>query len=186
MIQRSMHLNCQEVHCGKIRLRLRAKGIAPIFAVGKTVVGRQRKIWNGSELLSLAAQPPPPPRLANPSSILDLHVDTDTPVWYSQGDAETFFDVLQVPEGLCPWFRQPPVSAGDLMQAGNFTMDFLASLTDDLRGSTLQEDDVLVPVSTVLKARPLRVCRLPGFRLSTQFPSTSPSCVWLPPMTPSS
>ena len=142
-------LIAREVKCGKIRLRRRANGVAPIFAVGKTAAGRQRKIWNGSELSSIAAKPPPPPRLANPSSFLDLHVGTDMPVWYSKRDAETFFDVLKVPDELCPWFGQPPLSARELMQAGNFTMELLASLTDDLHGSSLHEDDLLVPVSTV-------------------------------------
>ncbi|CAE7480188.1 unnamed protein product, partial [Symbiodinium pilosum] len=142
-------LIAREVKCGKIRLRRQANGVAPIFAVGKSAAGRQRKIWNGSELSSIAAKPPPPPRLANPSSFLDLHVGTDTPVFYSKRDAETFFDVLKVPDELCPWFGQPPLSAGELMQAGNFTVELLASLTDDLHGSSLREDDLLVPVSMV-------------------------------------
>ena len=70
----------KEILCGKLRLRLSVKAAAPVFAVGKSTSGRQRKVWNGSEVSAAAAKPPVPPRLANPSSFLDLHVRPQDPI----------------------------------------------------------------------------------------------------------
>lgn len=125
------------------------RGVAPVFAVGKSAAGHQRKIWNGAELSEVAARPPAPPRLANPSSFLDLDLEPQEAVWFSKRDAETFFDVLKVPEELTPWFGQPAVRVKDLLEAGAFDIDFVNSLVDDLDATPLQVSEDIFPVSTV-------------------------------------
>lgn len=144
-----VRLVAREIACGKLRLRREAKGIAPVFAAKKTTPGRQRKIWNGSQLSALATQPPKPELLANPSSFLDIHVQPSEPIWYSKRDAETFFDVLQVPPDLQTWFGQKPMAAGDLCAAMGSSMDCLSSLVDDLGEQELAAKDLLHPVHTV-------------------------------------
>ena len=139
----------REILCGKLRLRLSVKAAAHVFAVGKSTAGRQRKVWNGSDLSAAAAKPPVPPRLANPSSFLDLHVQPTDPIWFSKRDAETFFDVLKVPEQLQPWFGQPAVRVRDLMTAGGWTLQFLEKLVDDLGDGTLSATDAVFPVNVV-------------------------------------
>ena len=142
-------LVAREIACGKLRLRRSVRGVAPVFAVGKSAAGHQRKIWNGAELSAVAAKPPAPPRLANPSSFLDLDLETQEAVWFSKRDAETFFDVLKVPDEPTPWFGQPAVKVKDLLEAGAFDMDFVNSLVDDLDATPLQVSEDIFPVSTV-------------------------------------
>ena len=142
-------LVAREIACGKMRLRRSVRGVAPVFAVGKSAAGHQRKIWNGAELSEVAARPPAPPRLANPSSFLDLDLEPQEAVWFSKRDAETFFDVLKVPEELTPWFGQPAVRVKDLLEAGAFDIDFVNSLVDDLDATPLQVSEDIFPVSTV-------------------------------------
>ncbi|OLQ04444.1 Pepsin II-4 [Symbiodinium microadriaticum] len=142
-------LVAREIACGKMRLRRSVRGVAPVFAVGKSAAGHQRKIWNGAELSEVAARPPAPPRLANPSSFLDLDLEPQEAVWFSKRDAETFFDVLKVPEELTPWFGQPAVRVKDLLEAGAFDVDFVNSLVDDLDATPLQVSEDIFPVSTV-------------------------------------
>lgn len=144
-----VRLVAREIACGKLRLRREAKGIAPVFAAKKTTPGSQRKIWNGSQLSGMANQPPKPEFLANPSSFLDIHVEPSEPIWYSKRDAETFFDILQVPPDLQTWFGQTPVAAGDLCAAMGSSLDSLGSLVDDLGKQQLAAKDLLHPVHTV-------------------------------------
>ena len=139
----------RELACGKLRLRRRVSGMASVFAVKKAAVGRQRKIWNGAELSRLASQPPRPERLANPASFLDIHVEAGEAVYYSKRDAATFFDSLQVPPSLQPWFGQPAVSAAELAAASGQTLRDLSILVDDLDGEELDEDCLLHPVNVV-------------------------------------
>ena len=109
------------LQCGKLRLRRDVRGIAPVFAAQKAE-GRQRKIWNGSRLSQLAVKPPKPERLASPSVFLDMHVRQTEALFYSKRDAETFFDVLQVPLELQTWFGQEAVHAAELCSAGKWTL----------------------------------------------------------------
>ena len=90
----------REVECGKLRFRKTVFGVASVFGAAKSMPGRQRKIWNGSELSAAAAPPPCPERLANPSSFLDIDAGSDEVVYYSKRDAATYFDVLQAPTVL--------------------------------------------------------------------------------------
>ena len=55
-------LTIRELRCGKLRLRTDVKGVV---AVGKAL-GRQRKVWDGSNVSDIATTPPKPRRLANP------------------------------------------------------------------------------------------------------------------------
>ena len=112
-----VQLVARELKCGKLRLQQDAQGVGSVFAVGKSG-GRQRKIWNGSGLSELAAVPPKPHRLANPSSFLDVDLSPGEKIVFSKRDAATFFDVLQVPEPLQSWFGQPPVQVKELIAAG--------------------------------------------------------------------
>ncbi|CAK9074536.1 Pepsin II-4, partial [Durusdinium trenchii] len=67
-----LRLVVRELACGKLRLRRQVAASAAVFAARKTAPGRQRKIWNGSQLSELAARPPKPERLADPSTFLDI------------------------------------------------------------------------------------------------------------------
>lgn len=109
------------LQCGKLRLRRDVRGIAPVFAAQKAE-DRQRKIWNGSRLSQLAVKPPKPERLASPSVFLDMHVRQTEALFYSKRDAETFFDVLQVPLELQTWFGKEAVHAAELCSAGKWTL----------------------------------------------------------------
>lgn len=110
-------LTVRELQCGKLRLRTEVQGIGGVFAAAKTG-GRQRKIWNGSDLSQCASRPPKPRRLANPSSFLDIEVEPGCSIFFSKRDASTFFDALQIPCCLDGWFAQPPISVQDLLKHG--------------------------------------------------------------------
>lgn len=138
----------RELACGKLRLRLSVKGAAPVFAVGKSTAGRQRKVWNGAALSAAAAKPPEPPRLANPSSFLDLEIEPGSPIWFSKRDAETFF-VLRVPDQLRPWFGQAAVKVSDLMEVGGCSLSYLQELVDDSGTQQLTVGDTVFPVNIV-------------------------------------
>lgn len=112
----------RELACGKLRLRRQVAASAAVFAARKTAPGRQRKIWNGSQLSELAARPPKPERLADPSTFLDIVADPTKPIYYSKRDAETFFDVLQVPSELQPWFGQPAVKVSEVKAVSGWTL----------------------------------------------------------------
>ena len=137
----------RELACGKLRLRRQVAASAAVFAARKTAPGRQRKIWNGSQLSELAARPPKPERLADPSTFLDIVADPTKPIYYSKRDAETFFDVLQVPSELQPWFGQPAVKVSEVNSG--WTLDILCTFVDDLGGSRLTEDMMLHPAHAV-------------------------------------
>eukprot|EP00439_Symbiodinium_sp_Y106_P070151 s430_g12.t1 len=107
----------RELNCGKLRLTSKAHGLGGVFGVAKAN-GRQRKIWNGSVLSGLAAEPPKPYRLASPSSFLDVEIQPGERIYFSKRDASTFFDSLRVPEQLRTWFGQPPVTVEELLDAG--------------------------------------------------------------------
>ncbi|CAE7542598.1 unnamed protein product [Symbiodinium natans] len=124
-----LKLTCRELECGKLRLRRQVCGMGGVFAVGKRG-GRQRKIWDGAGLSQMAAAPPKPRRLANPSSFLDVQFDVGQQVFFSKRDASTFFDALQAPEVLQPFFGQPAVTAQELLDHG-MTRDAIAKACDD-------------------------------------------------------
>ena len=122
-------LTVRELQCGKLRLRQNARAVANVFAAAKPH-GRQRKIWDGSQISSMATSPPKPRRLANPSCFLELEVRATETLLFSKRDASTFFDVLKVPAGLQQWFAQPALTVNELMAAG-MSFDQIEALCDD-------------------------------------------------------
>ena len=143
-----LRLTVRELQCGKLRLRHTVKGRARVFAAPKSAEGRQRKIWDGSALSSIAAVPPAPHRLANPSSFLDLLVRPGEKLLLSKRDASTFFDSLTVPKALQEWFGQAPVRMGELLSLG-LKLDDIRSWTDDLGEKQLRKQTELFPVNVV-------------------------------------
>ena len=137
-------LTLRELRCGKLRLRKAVNGMGGVFAAAKSD-NRQRKIWDGSRLSSMAARPPLPRRLANPSSFLDLEVRKDEELFFSKRDASTYFDVLRVPLPLQSWFGQPPVSINELLAAGG-TFGEIEGFADEALSNTNAE---LFPVHVV-------------------------------------
>ena len=142
-------LVAREMACAKLRLRRHVRGLASVFAAAKATEGRQRKIWNGAQLSAMAARPPPPHRLANPSSLLDIHAETGKPLYYSKRDAETFFDTLKLPSDLQDVFAQPPLLVGDLLRETGMNIAALSELTDDAAGVQLTDNEFVFPVHVV-------------------------------------
>ena len=142
-------LVAREMACAKLRLRRHVRGLASVFAAAKATEGRQRKIWNGAQLSAMAARPPPPHRLANPSSLLDIHAETGKPLYHSKHDAETFFDTLKFPSDLQDVFAQPPLLVGDLLRETGMNIAALSELTDDAAGVQLTDNEFVFPVHVV-------------------------------------
>ena len=135
----------RELNCGKLRLTSKAHGLGGVFGVAKAN-GRQRKIWNGSVLSGLAAEPPKPYRLASPSSFLDVEIQPGERIYFSKRDASTFFDSLRVPEQLRTWFGQPPVTVEELLDAG-LSFEHILDYKDG--EDSLARRSVFFPVHTV-------------------------------------
>ncbi|CAE7547923.1 unnamed protein product [Symbiodinium natans] len=140
-----VRLVVRELKCGKLRLVSKAHGLGGVFGVAKAN-GRQRKIWNGSALSGLAAEPPRPYRLASPSSFLDVEIQPGERLFFSKRDASTFFDSLRVPEQLRTWFGQPPVTVEELLDAG-LSFEHILDYKDG--EDSLALNSVLFPVHTV-------------------------------------
>ena len=143
-----LKLAVRELKCGKLRLRPLAKAVANVFAAPKSTKGRQRKIWDGARISDMAALPPKPSRLANPSSFLDLLVLKGEKLFMSKRDASTYFDSLRVPEPLQPWFGQQPVYVQEILDMG-IPLSQVEQWSDDLSGATLTGDTLLYPVNVV-------------------------------------
>ena len=140
-----LKLTCRELMCGKLRLCRQVRGVGGVFAVAKRG-GRQRKIWDGSSLSQCAAAPPKPRRLANPSSFLDIQLEVGQQVFFSKRDASTFFDTLQAPEVLQPFFGQPAVTVQELLNHG-LSYDAIVKVCGNQED--LDAEDVLYPVHAV-------------------------------------
>ncbi|CAE7303272.1 unnamed protein product [Symbiodinium sp. CCMP2592] len=134
-------LAVRELQCGKLRLRPDACAVADVFAAAKRH-GRQRKIWDGSQISGMAADPPKPRRLANPSCFLELEVKATETLFFSKRDASTFFDVLRVPRGLQPWLAQPALTVSELLSVG-LIFDHIQAFCDDVE--LLSEETMLYP-----------------------------------------
>lgn len=138
----------RELQCGKLRLRFQANAVANVFAAKKSTPGRQRKIWDGSRVSELAAKPPPPEQLANPSSFVDVEA-TNSRLFFSKRDAANYFDALKVPCMLQPWFAQHPVSIEELQRVSGLTFVQLAGYIDDLGQHQISAADLFFPTNVV-------------------------------------
>lgn len=138
----------RELQCGKLRLRPSVQAQARVFAAPKQTEHRQRKIWDGAFLSAAAADPPPPYRLANPSSFLDLVVKPGENLYMSKRDASTYFDTLQVPGPLQPWFGQAPITVQELTSLG-FSRAKVTAFIDGVENCRLAPDSLLFPVNVV-------------------------------------
>ena len=114
----------RQLQCGKTLLRLQCKAIGDVFCVAKSH-GKQREVWNGSLISQVAARPPGPAKLANPSCFVDLCFKPGEQVYMSKRDVQTFFDVLQAPQHLQKWFGRPPVSLHELAHTCAVSFDKL-------------------------------------------------------------
>ena len=110
----------RQLQCGKTLLRLQCEAIGDVFCVAKSH-GKQREVWNGSLISQVAARPPGPAKLANPSCFVDLCFKPGEQVY----DVQTFFDVLQAPQHLQKWFGRPPVSLHELARICAVSFDKL-------------------------------------------------------------
>ena len=103
----------KQLQCGKTRLRQHCREVGDVFCVAKAH-GKQREVWNGSQVSQMAARPPPPGKLANPACFVDLLFEHGQEVHMSKRDVQTCFDNLQAPEQLQEWFGRPPVTLHEL------------------------------------------------------------------------
>ncbi|CAE7543518.1 unnamed protein product [Symbiodinium sp. CCMP2592] len=164
-------LTVRELRCGKLKLRQEIAGIGGVFAAAKSG-GRQRKIWNGAGLSQVAARPPRPRRLASPASFLDMEVEPGQRIYFSKRDASTYFDILQVPEALQPYFGQPPVTVKELV-LGGMSIDEVWEACQDVQRDDFCGDCCVYPVyavwpmgfswsSAVAQDTTLAVCKAAG------------------------
>ena len=119
-------LTARQLAAGILRLHCKVLSCADMFAVEKPN-GKQRAIWNGSSISEAAAVPPMPPRLANPSSFLEILVEPGERIYFSKRDASAYFDTLRAPEVLQPFFGRPCVTVLELMTVTGNTKVFPAS-----------------------------------------------------------
>ena len=112
-------LTARQLAAGILRLHCKVLSCADMFVVEKPN-GKQRAIWNGSSISEAAAVPPMPPRLANPSSFLEILVEPGERIYFSKRDASAYFDTLRAPEALQPFFGRPCVTVLELMNCHGF------------------------------------------------------------------
>lgn len=142
-----LRLTVRELELGKLVLLRDAQGLGSIFPVKKSG-GRQRAVWHGTLVSEASSRPLKPRRLADPSAFLAVDWDAGTRVVWSKRDAASFFDTLQCPVALRPWFGRPPVAAHELLSVWGASGGDLAAWHRDGIGST-STDGLLYPCSQV-------------------------------------
>ena len=108
-------LTARQLRAGILELSDTVLANASSFMVSKRDGERQREVWNGSRISSLAARPPMPPRLANPCALAELIFSDDVPLVASSRDAEVFFNQLLAPEYLRPFLGKAPLRVKDFL-----------------------------------------------------------------------
>ena len=98
----------------KVRLSSEPLAAADVFMIPKREEGRQREVWNGSVITSLALDPLAPPRLVTPAALVNLEASIDRPIHMSGRDASVYFDQLALPAALQPYMGRPFVTLREL------------------------------------------------------------------------
>jgi len=155
----------------KVVLLFDIRGGGSIFARRKAS-GRQRVIWNGSEVSSWCRTPLKPPHLTSPTSLLWLETVPERPFYITKRDGECMFDQLALPPALIPFMGQPPLRVRDLLQVTGWSGEKLRRLGRLDRVPS--RSALLFPAqrvwamgfawsSFVCQANSVEVCRLAGF-----------------------
>ena len=143
---RSEYINLlqRQLRARKVGLVKQANAIGGTFAVGKKALGRQREVWDGSELSQAAVPPPKPPLQADPASLVHMECSQDRPLWLSQRDAEVWFDQLKLPVQLSPYMGRPRVAVKELLQIGFGRSEIQSYL---LNNEEFSNECMLIPVN---------------------------------------
>lgn len=141
-----LRLIVREILAGKLRLRRTVNPVGSVFAVAKSG-GRQREIWDGSKISASAAPPPSPLRLGSPACFADVQCALGESLLFSKRNASTYFDQLQAPRSLQPWFGRPAVTLAELSDATKVDAHVLIAHVDD--SENVEMGTLLHPVSQV-------------------------------------
>lgn len=121
----------RQLRANKVHLALKARAWASVFAVTKSS-GAQREVMSGSNV-SRCATPPRPPHIANPSVFADIEVARTQRLHLSKRDARCYFDQLQLPHQIRPWFGRPSVTKRDLMTHSDISDEDLGEFAEVFR-----------------------------------------------------
>ena len=121
------------IRAAKTRLWSDLKGVGMLFAVSTSTPGRLRPVWHGGAISEACTRPPPPTRLGNPASFLELQFEPGESWFFSKRDAASFFDTLKAPPGTHRWFCAPPVRADELAECLGCSVDDLHQFAVDGR-----------------------------------------------------
>ncbi len=133
----------------KVKLVLKPRGVGSFFVVPKTKPGHLRPIWHGGVISDECLAPPPPRRLGNPASFVDVCVLGGRPLLMSKRDAASYFDVLKAPCEALTWFCCPPLRARTIAGALGVTLSELGKFAHDFEGSELSGNELLYPATCV-------------------------------------
>ncbi len=143
----------RQLQVGKVELAAAVRGGGTVFAIAKSS-DRQREVWHGTVVSGAAATPPPPPCIASPAALVDLEGSVDRPVLLSKKDAKCYFDQLQLPEHLRPFFGRPSLRVHELIRHSRLPLADLRRLLAPVMASLgcpwdelLRLDPAVFPVS---------------------------------------
>jgi hypothetical protein len=132
---------------GKVCLLDCAMAGGSVFAVGKRDSPKKREVWDGGRVSAAAVQPPKPPNLASPSTLIDLQTSAAEPFLLSKRDGRCLFDQLRCPPELVPYFCRPSVTVQELIDTGIVNWK---QIIKSHRGScSLHRSMVVIPASLV-------------------------------------
>ena len=108
----------KQLRCGKLGLSTYCRGGGASFAVGKPGGERLREVWHGKRVSESAARPPKPRHLTSPTALTFLECSDARPLRLSKRDASCWFDQLRLPVPLRVFMAKPPLTTGELRNAG--------------------------------------------------------------------
>ena len=111
----SITLTLRSLRAGKLSLARCVQASADTFVVAKRNGVRLREVWNGGKITDAAVPPIKPPMQVTPSALSLLEATDDRPLWLICRDGRVFFDQLQVPPAMRPYFGRPMVAVSDLI-----------------------------------------------------------------------